>query len=70
MLLNALKLCKFVRSVLRSDVVSMSSTVAEETETFRGGLDVELTNFALSHSRLTEANALYRLLASRYNVFT
>ncbi|KAF9514399.1 hypothetical protein BS47DRAFT_1485122 [Hydnum rufescens UP504] len=63
-------LCKFVRSVLRSDSLSMSSTGAEETETFRGGLDVELTNFALSHSRLTEANALYRLLASRYTVFT
>jgi len=62
-------LCKFVRSVLRSDSLSVSSGGAE-TETFRGGLDVELTNFALCHSRLTEANALYRLLASRYAVFT
>ncbi|KAF8305572.1 hypothetical protein DL93DRAFT_307514 [Clavulina sp. PMI_390] len=36
------------------------------TPSFSEALDVELTNFALQHSRFVEANTLYRALASRF----
>jgi len=57
-------LCKFVLSIMRRNprVTGHSQDIAYA---FSEGLDVELTNFALENSRVSEANALYRALASR-----
>lgn len=50
-------LCRFYKSLINAGLIDTTSDI--ET--------IEMTNFALQHSRLEEANALYRILAVARN---